>query len=130
MMSAFPLVGLATCLQLRSGRALSLSQPRLPGLSDYYVLALGETAPSDDELDEASVVAHHVGRELALRRHGDAECYSLIYNAGRTRRRPWPHFHILLARSTLEKRRAFLLLQMKHVLRWLARPALPRRRAC
>jgi hypothetical protein len=110
-----------TSLRLPSGRTCRLSQPRLPGLPDYYVLSLGEAPTGEGEVEAAAALAHRVGRELALWRHGDAECYSLIYNAERTRRRPWPHFHIVLARSTLDKRRAFLLLHLKHVLRWLSR---------
>jgi hypothetical protein len=110
-----------TNLRLESGRVCRLSRPHLPGLSDYYVLSLGDEPPSAVEVEAAGSLAHRVGRELAQARHGDPECYSLIYNAGRTRRRPWPHFHIVLARSTGEKRRAFWLLQLKHVLRWFVR---------
>jgi hypothetical protein len=110
-------------LSIGPGRHCTLVQPRLPGLTDYYVLSVAENMGplSSTELDALSTLAQRVGRELALERHGDPECYSIIYNAGRTRRKPWPHFHILLAASTFEKRRAFVLLQLKHVLRWCQR---------
>ena len=109
------------------GRRCLIARPRIPGLADYYVLSVADRgAPlAPDELEALSTLAHRVGRELSLARHHDPECYSIIYNAGRTRRNPWPHVHILLAASTLEKRRAFVLLQLKHVLRWFARPRLP-----
>jgi hypothetical protein len=97
-----------------------LSHPELPGLRDYYVLSVGEdgSASTPDEIYELSVLAQRLGRDLAREQHGDPECYSIIYNAGRTRRMPWPHFHILMARSMQEKRRVFFLLHLKHLLRW------------
>lgn len=110
----------SNALMIGTGRRCTIVRPRLPGLSDYYVLSVAEHGPplSAAELDELSTLAHRVGRDLATQRHHDPECYSIIYNAGRTRRKPWPHFHILLAASTLQKRRSFVLLQLKHVLRW------------
>lgn len=113
--------------QLSSGRACILQKPYVPGLQHYYVLSVPEngTPPLAEELAELTLLAHEAGRALAREYLGDPGCYSLIYNAERTRRRPWPHFHILLAASTFEKRLSFTLLQLKHVLRRLAalRPA-------
>jgi hypothetical protein len=107
--------------QLANGRRCALSQPHVPGLHGYYVLSVAApgTGPSAAELDELTLLAHRVGRQLAADALGDPECYSVLYNAARTRRKPWPHFHILLAGSTSQKRRSFALLQLKHVLRWL-----------
>ena len=107
-------------LALMSGRRCLLSHPELPGLRNYYVLSVDEAGiPSTQaEINELSVLAQRLGRHLAQTQHGDPECYSIIYNAGRTRRAPWPHFHILTAPSQREKRRAFFFLQLKHLLRW------------
>ncbi len=108
-------------LRLSSGRVCSIACPYVPGLSDYYVLTVQTPDPPArlSELDELAVLAQAVGRALAQRRFGDPECYSVIFNAGRTRRHPWPHYHLLLADSVYAKRRAFTLLQLKHVLRYL-----------
>ncbi len=107
-------------LRLSSGRACNIATPFVPGLCGYHVLSVQapEPPPLPSELDELAVLAHAVGRALAQRRFGDPECYSVIFNAGRTRRHPWPHYHLLLADSVYAKRRAFTLLQLKHVLRW------------
>ena len=66
-------------------------------------------------------VAHALGRTLGRRLHGDEECFTVLYNGGRTRRRPWPHFHVILARSPGEKRRALLALSFKRFLRTIVR---------
>jgi hypothetical protein len=117
---------LVTNLSVGNGRRCTLMEPDVPLLSDYYVLSVSEHEGqlSSAEVDELFLLAQHLGRELARARHGHEQCYSIIYNAARTRRKPWPHFHILLAGSTLEKRKKFTLLQLKHVLRFLARPGL------
>jgi len=109
--------------RLASGRRCTLTEPHVPGLHGYYVLSVADqtAAPGPAELDELTLLAHRMGRQLAAASLGDPECYSVLYNAARTRRKPWPHFHILLAASTSQKRRAFALLQLKHVLRWFDR---------
>jgi hypothetical protein len=110
--------------RLASGRRCTVTEPHVPGLQGYYVLSVAveqDAAPCDAELEELTLLAHRVGRRLAAAALGDPECYSVLYNAARTRRKPWPHFHILLAASTAQKRRAFALLHMKHILRWLGR---------
>ena len=87
----------------RSGLSCELASPRLPLVRNYHVLSL-EGTPDPERVDELWVLAHRVARALAEQAHGDPECYSLLYNAERTRRRPWAHVHILLARSPEEKR--------------------------
>ena len=105
-------------LRLSSGRRCALSKPSLPGLRRYYVLALCEAGYTSVDLREQSALAHRIGQMMARRHFGDPECYTLLYNAARTRRKPWPHVHILVARSVAEKRRDLLLFQLKHLLRW------------
>ncbi len=112
-----PLPRRARGLRLPSGRRCTLSRPVLPGIRRYYVLSLPSSACAPVDTGELLFLAHRIGRMMATRHYQDPECYSLIYNAARTRRKPWPHVHILIAPSVHEKRRAFLLLQLKHVLR-------------
>lgn len=105
-------------LRLSSGQRCSLTRRALPGLRTYYVLALRTKDWSQSDIGELQSLGHRVGRMLARRHYGDPECYSLLYNAARTRRRPWPHVHILVARSVADKRWCMLVFQLKHVLRW------------
>lgn len=69
-------------------------------------------------MQELLLLAHRIGRMMASRHYGDPECYTLMYNGARTRRKPWPHVHLLIARSVSDKRRGVLFLQLKHLLRW------------
>lgn len=105
-------------MRLSSGRACAVARPGLPLLRDYYVLHAEETdAPLDArELDEMWLLALRIARELALRHHGDPECYTLLASGARTRRRPWPHFHIVPARSVAHKRWVLFLLWIKPLL--------------
>lgn len=80
-----------------------------------------ESATSS-EIDEFHVLTHRVARSLALLHFHDRECYALMYSAGRTRRKPWPHVHVLVARSVAQRRRGVLLLQLKHLLWWTRWP--------
>ncbi len=106
-------------IRLSTGRTCLLARPALPFLAHYHVLSLanGEGQPSDAEIDEMLLVANQKARALGRRYHGDAECFSLVYNGRRTRRRPWPHVHILPTGSLAAKRLTFLLFSLKHVLR-------------
>lgn len=90
----------------------------LPGVKNCYVVALHGASWSGREVEELYLLAHRIGRMLGRRHFGDAECYSLTYNAARTRRRPWPHVHVLIARSVSEKRRNMVFMMLKNVLRW------------
>lgn len=106
-------------LRLSTGRVCVLRNPSLPFLASYHVLSFPheQGAPSELETEELLVLASRKGRELARSCFGDPECFSLVYNAGRTRRRPWLHVHILPTRNTAAKRLAFLAFSLKHVLR-------------
>lgn len=90
-------------------------RPRVPFVPDYCVLTAAQGTPLEVLLDQAVVVA----RRESTRRFGDPRCYSLLCNAGRTRRSPWPHVHIVLAPDVRAKRRAMVFLLLKH----LTRPA-------
>ena len=105
-------------LRLSSGRLCTLASPSIPGLRGYHVLALPGEPPGPDDEAELFLCARGVARALASARHGDPDCYSLMYSAARTRRRPWPHVHIVIASSVATRRRAVLLLQLKHLFRW------------
>jgi hypothetical protein len=104
-------------LRLSSGWRCTLSRPALPGIQKYYVLSLPRSSCSAADTGELLSLAHRIGRMMATRHYQDPECYSLIYNGARTRRKPWPHVHILIAPSVSEKRKAFLFLHLKHLLR-------------
>lgn len=106
-------------LRLSTGRVCVLRNPSLPFLASYHVLSFPheQGTPSELETEELLVLASRKGRELARSYFGDPECFSLVYNAGRTRRRPWLHVHILPTRNTAAKRLAFLAFSLKHLLR-------------
>lgn len=116
-----------TAATLSNGRAIVVRAPEIPLLSHYHVVSWpeGATPPSAREIDEMWSVAHALARELGRRLFGDEECFTVLYNAARTRRRPWAHFHVILARTPAEKRRALLVLLAK---RWLRATARLRRR--
>jgi hypothetical protein len=111
--------------RLSTGRHCVLLRPSLPFLLHYHVLASprDQGPPSAAEVDEAFLLANRKGRELGRLYFGDEECFSLIYNAARTRRKPWFHIHILPARNTAAKRIAFVAFSLKN----LIRPFLPGR---
>ena len=73
--------------------------------------------PSEAETEEMLLLANRKARELGRLHFGDEECFSIIYNGGRTRRKPWPHVHILPTRNLAAKRLAFLAFFLKNVLR-------------
>ena len=91
-------------------------RPRVPFVPDYCVLAPAAERPGVG-LAELLRAAEAVARREALARFGDPECFSLLCNAGRTRRRRWPHVHIILAPSVRAKRWALLWLSLKHLSR-------------
>jgi hypothetical protein len=104
---------------LRSGRSVELRAPELPLVRSYYVLAW----PKDHgpatlaEIDEMWSIAHAFARERGVALFGDPECFTVLYNGGRTRRMPWPHFHVIPARTPGEKRWVLLCLSLKRLLR-------------
>ncbi|MEM7156791.1 MAG: hypothetical protein AAF799_28335 [Myxococcota bacterium] len=94
-------------------------RPRVPFVPGYCVLTPVVESPygSESGLAELLRVAEVVARREAVQRFGDPECFSLLCNAGRTRRRRWPHVHIILAPSVRAKRWALLWLSLKHLSR-------------
>lgn len=93
-----------------------LRRPRVPFVPDYCVLAPAAEVPGAS-LAELLREAETVARHEAAARFGDPECFSLLCNAGRTRRRRWPHVHIILAPSVRAKRWALVWLSLKHLSR-------------
>lgn len=106
-------------VRLRTGRVVTLRSPRLPLVDHYHVLAWpkSEGPATPAEIDEMFSLAHAFARARGVELFGDAECFTVLYNGARTRRMPWPHFHILPARSPAEKRWTLLCLSMKRLLR-------------
>ena len=101
-----------------SDAPFTLAWPRIPFVPDYCVLTARAPGAA---LDDLIGVAVTVAEREAARRFGDPQCYSLLCNAGRTRRCPWPHVHIILAPDVRSKRRAMLFLQLKHLTRPIVR---------
>lgn len=111
--------------RLSSGRTCTLRARPLPGLRTYHVLFLASESqpPSQQEERELFILAQHAASKLGHHYCGDPGCYVMLFSGSRTRRRPWPHFHIVAVRDIAAKRRALLLLYIKRVLialqRWL-----------
>jgi hypothetical protein len=105
-------------LPLSSGRACTLRSRPLPLLPTYHVLFLAseDREPTAGEEHEMFGLAHDAAARLGQRFFGDPGCYTIVFSGGQTRRRPWPHFHIVAVRGIAEKRRALLLLMIKRVL--------------
>lgn len=103
---------------LESGRRCILRARPLPLLRTYHVLFFPTEQGRCGERDEHEMfsLAHSLARDLGRRYHGDAGCYAIVFSGGGTRRRPWPHFHIVAVRGLWSKRRALLLLHIKQLL--------------
>lgn len=116
------------CTVVRSGsRTFRLARSRVPFVRHYFVLhAAGEAEAGRDALGAMWRAAYQVARRLAEQYQGDPECFSVLFNGGRTRRRPWPHFHIVVTGSLSEKRRALVCISLKRLLRWWRWPVLRR----
>ncbi len=116
---------------LSTGRRCTLVARALPFVPHYHVLSLGDGDghPSATEIDEAFALAHAAARSLGLGLFGDEQCFSVLFNGARTRRMPWPHFHLVPARTVAEKHRALLALSLKRWLRPVARALAPTRLA-
>jgi len=100
--------------------AYILRRPPIPFVPGYAVVGFADAeAPTraPEDIAQLWAHAHREARRLSLERFGHAEGYSLLYNGARTRRRPWPHVHIVLAESVEDKRRAFFFLSLKRLLR-------------
>jgi hypothetical protein len=70
-------------------------------------------------------LAHAIARERGERLFGDAGCFAVLFNGARARRMPWPHFHLIPARSPAERRFVLFCLLLKRLSRRALR-ALPR----
>ena len=106
-------------ITLSSGRKCKLQNPALPFLAHYHVLSFPsyQGQPTREEADEIVLVATRKARDLGKRYYSDEECFSLIFNGKRTRRKPWLHVHILPTKNPTAKRLAFLAFYLKHLLR-------------
>lgn len=106
-------------IPLSSGRWVELREPRLPLVRHYQVLAWppGQGPANAAEIDEMWRIAHQLARERGRALFGDEQCFTVLYNGARTRRMPWPHFHLIAARTPAEKRWTLLCLMLKRALR-------------
>ena len=136
--------GAATEPMVPSGRSVIVCEPSIPLVRHYHVVSwpIDVPRPSATEIDEMFVVVHALARRLGHTLFGDDECgadarrsdasfqserrvsaepvrqcFTVLFNGQRTGRRPWPHFHVILARTPFEKWRTLLFLLMKRRLR-------------
>jgi hypothetical protein len=107
-----------------AGQVCELSSPSVPLVRNVYALSIVDAEPGHADPVALWTLAHRLARELAEQAHGDPECFTLLFNAARTRRKPWPHVHIILARSPTEKRWVLLCLSLKVLLRWRRWPGI------
>jgi hypothetical protein len=123
---------MTACTMIRAGsRTFRLARSHVPFVRHYFVLHAppgpdGAADAGRDALGAMWRAAYQVARRLAERYQGDPECFSVLFNGGRTRRRPWPHFHIVITGSLSEKRRAMVCISLKRLLRWWRWPVLRR----
>lgn len=117
---------------LRSGRRVELRAPIVPFVPAYRVLswprAVGgrdEATATHEEIDEMFALAHAIARERGEHLFGDPGCFAVLFNGARARRMPWPHFHLIPARSPAERRFVLFCLLLKRLSRRVLR-ALPR----
>ncbi len=110
-------------LRLPSGRACVLRPKPLPLLPTYHILFFPSEQGALTQREEAGMfaLAQRVAADLGRRFHGDPGCYAILFSGGRTRRRPWPHFHIVAVPDLRAKRRALFLLHIKQLLIRVAR---------
>lgn len=89
----------------------------LPGVAHYYVISAEPGTAVDSLWSHAGATA----ARLALRELGDAGAFTLVFNGRATRRRPWPHVHVFLARTVAGRRWALGCYYLKHLTRWARR---------
>jgi hypothetical protein len=102
-----------------------VSRPPIPFVPHYCVVSLATPSCGRSDIRALCDAAHGLARREAEQRFGDSEAYTLLFNAGRTRRRPHPHVHVVLAPTVGYKRRALFWLALKHVTRRVSRWCAP-----
>lgn len=117
---------------LSGGQRVELRAPVVLFAPHYRVLSwprprhgASARAATPAEIDEMFALAHGIARERGRALFGDAECFSVLFNGARAARMPWPHFHLIPARSPAERRFVLLCLLLKRISRRVLR-ALPR----
>ena len=106
---------------LPSGRFVSWHRPHVPFAEHYLTLSWprGGAEATAEDIDAMWSLAHARAREEGQRLFGDPQCFTVLYNGARTRRMPWPHFHIIPARTPSEKRWVLMCMSLKRISRRL-----------
>jgi len=107
--------------RLSSGSPYLVAAPALPGVPGYRALSVEETELGQEDMAELLLRAQRLARAIAQEELGDPQCYTLLMNGSRTRRRPWLHIHIIPASSVRAKRFALCCFMLKHLLCPLSR---------
>ena len=104
---------------LSSGRICRVDDPGLPLLPSYHVLYFPgrQGQPTDAEVAEMLALAYDAARRLGDEVFDDPECYTVLLNGARARRRPWFHVHLLPVNTVGKRRWALLCLTLKRALR-------------
>lgn len=104
---------------LASGRICRVDDPGLPLLPHYHVLYFPgrQGQPTDAEVAEMLGLACGAASRIGTAVFDDPECYSVLFNGARARRRPWFHVHLLPVETVGKKRWALLCLSLKRSLR-------------
>ncbi len=105
---------------LPSGAHLEIVRPRVLFLPDYHVVSLAEPTAGPRDVEQMLRFSWSLGRLLSRRRHGVDGCFTVLCHGRETRRRAWPHCHVIVAASVSARRRALLSLRFKGALRWAA----------
>lgn len=117
---------------LSSGQRVELRAPVVLFAPHYRVLSwprppagLSARSATPAEIGEMFALAHGIARDRGQALFGDPECFAVLFNGARAARMPWPHFHLIPARSPSERRFVLFCLLLKRISRRFLR-ALPR----
>lgn len=99
--------------------AVHCSRSHIPGIDHYYVISIDTERSAAELWAQAGAVAS----ALAQDQLGDPGAFALVFNGRATRRRPWPHVHVFLARTIAGRRWALCCYTLKHLTRLLCLPA-------
>jgi len=104
---------------LSTGRVCRVDDPGLPLLPSYHVLYFPgrQGQPTDEEVGEMLALAYGAARRLGETVFDDPECYTVLLNGARARRRPWFHVHLLPVDTVGKRRWALLCLTLKRSIR-------------